>query len=213
MPFDKRPTGGKVETIVRRINNLRGGATCLAACLCAISISAPGSTDPGTGASDAGQAIADLIRDAASCDAAWVAAGLLKPDARGNDLGEYAMFGSDTICIVKLTGKEVRAAVEHSLSLYPSPNPGFLQVSGLEIKFRPSASAERRVTEITMSGSALNPESSYRIAMPSNLARGGLGYFMVWDERSIEKTLENLTVESLLKGQTLRSSAPRWIAN
>lgn len=187
----------------------RNGLSLVALVLCALVCSAE---DPGTGATDAGQSIADLLRSAANSDAAWVAAGLLSEAPRGTDLAAYTAFPTDTVCVVALKGSQIKQALELSLNLYPSPNPGFLQISGLEVNFRPGSPPDRRVTEVRINGAPLESEKVYRVAMPSNLARGGLGYFMVWNESAIENTLEGVTLGSLLRGQPVRDTAPRWIA-
>jgi len=200
--------GGIVKQMGGRMVTGRCGVSLVALALCALVCSAE---DPGTGATDAGQSVADLLRSAANSDAAWVAAGLLENNPRGSDLAGHIAFPTDTVCVVALKGSQIKQALELSLSLYPSPNPGFLQISGLEVNFRPGSPADRRVTDVRINNAPLDAEKVYRVAMPSNLARGGLGYFMVWNESAIEKTLEGVTLGSLLRGQQVRSSAPRWI--
>lgn len=162
--------------------------------------------DPGTGANMAGQAIADVLRESTGADMAFVAAGLLRPDAKGDQLSGYVMFPTDKVVTVRLTGKQVRAALERSLDLYPQANPSFLQVSGIEIKFDSTRPAGSRITSLS-----LGDTRSYTVAMPSNLARGGLGYFQIWDSEAIQGSPAG-TLEELLKGRTMTQTAPRWVA-
>jgi hypothetical protein len=46
--------------------------------------------------------------------------------------------------------------------------------------------------------------------MPISLARGGYGYFSVWDKKAIIRNLENVTLESVLKGKKPDTQSPRW---
>lgn len=164
---------------------------------------------PDTEAFGPGQAIADELKSAAGTDVAWIPAGVLKADGKG-DLSTYVQFLTDDIAVVKLTGAEIKAALERSVSLYPAPNPSFLQISGLEVSFSRSAEADKRVRTVLVNGLELNPNSVYTAAMPGNLAKGGLGYFTVWDKKSIERTLPGTTLESLLKGKTGFVRTSRW---
>ncbi len=164
---------------------------------------------PETEATPVGQSIADAIRDAAKADLGFIAAGLLRSGS-GEDLGGYAQYPSDDIAVVKLTGKQVRIALERSVSLFPSPNPGFLQLSGLEVTFSRSAATDSRISSVQANGANLDPARTYTVAMPGSLARGGLGYFTVWDKSAISQVLTGVTLESVLKGKTITSRILRW---
>lgn len=156
-----------------------------------------------------GQAIADELRTATNAEIAWVPAGVLKENGSG-DLASYVVFLTDEVAVVKLTGSQVRAALERSVSLYPTPNPSFLQISGIEVSFSKSAEAEKRIRTVLVNGMELNPTATYNVAMPANLAKGGLGYFTVWDKKAISKLMPDMTLESLLKGKTGFVRTSRW---
>ena len=156
-----------------------------------------------------GQAIADEIRSAASADIAWIPAAMLEEEGKG-DLSTYLKFGTDEIAVVKLSGDQIRAALERSISLYPSPNPSFLQISGLEVSFSKSAPADSRIRTVLVDGAELNRKSTYEVAMPITIARGGLGYFTVWKKTDIVRSLENVTLETLLKGKSGFVRTARW---
>ena len=166
---------------------------------------------PDTEAFGPGQAIADELRAATGAEIGWVPAGILK-DAGSGDLASYVLFLTDEIAVVKLTGAQVRAALERAVSLYPTPNPSFLQVSGIEVSFSKSAEADKRIRTVLVNGIELNPATTYDVAMPANLAKGGLGYFTVWDKKSISRVLPEKTLESLLKGKTGFVRTSRWKA-
>lgn len=156
-----------------------------------------------------GQSIADEMANAASVDVAFMAEGLLRQTGRG-DLASLLEYPGDEIVVMKLSGSQIKAALERSISLFPSPNPAFLHVSGLEVTYNPSLQPDARVTEVTLGGSALSNGSTHEVAMPSSLARGGLGYFTLWEKKDQVRTLEGQTLESLLKGKRSVSSSPRW---
>lgn len=156
-----------------------------------------------------GQAIADEIKQFAGTDIAWIPAGMLNEEGKG-DLTTYLKFGTDEIAIVNLTGKQIRLALERSVSLYPSANPSFLQISGLEVSFSKSANPDERIRTVLVDGNALNLENKYQVAMPSTLARGGLGFFTIWDKKAIERTVEKSALEVILKGKTGSVRTARW---
>lgn len=158
------------------------------------------------------QAAADQIRSAASAEIGFVAAGLIGDGyTKDKDLASLMLYPQEQIVIVKLTGTEIREALERSVSLYPQPNTGFLQVSGIEVSFRPSAPSGSRVVSASVGGSKLEAARVYSVAMPSSLGRGGCGYFNIWDKKKIAKTFETDTVESVLKGKRYVDTAPRWL--
>lgn len=157
------------------------------------------------------QAAADAIRAAAATDAAFLAAGLVKEGSR-DDLATILQYPTDEVVVVNLTGKQVRQALERSLSLYPQPNGSFLQLSGFEVVFSKSGKPNARVVSVTANGARLDEGKSYTVAMPANLGRGGLGYFRIWDKSKIVKTLTGTTLESVLKGKRYVETSPRWVA-
>ena len=156
-----------------------------------------------------GQAIADQLRTATGADLAFVPAGVLKPEATG-ELNHFLLFPTDEVSTVKLTGAQVKRALERGVSLAPMANPGFLQISGLEVTYSASASPESRITTVLANGEPLDLARAYTVAMPGNLARGGLGYFSIWDKKAIQKTLPGQTLDGLLQGKSGSADAPRW---
>lgn len=157
-----------------------------------------------------GQAIADEIRSATDSDIAWIAGGLLKQNA-SRDLVSQVQFSSDTISVVNLSGKQIQAALERAVSMYPSKNPSFLQISGIEVKFNPDAETGQRIQSVSVGGSALNQSQTYKVGMPTNLAKGGLGFFTVWKKEAIHATYTEMTLETLLKGKSGSNEEKRWI--
>ncbi len=158
------------------------------------------------------QTAADYIRSAARSDIAFLPAGVLKPAFKAGDLSGLLLFPTDDVSVVELTGATIKQALERSIALYPSPNPGFLQVSGLVVTFSKGADASKRILSATIAGADLDLARKYRVAMPGSLARGGLGYFTIWDKDQKVENLPNQNLESVLKGKSGTDPQPRWKA-
>jgi len=165
---------------------------------------------PDTEAHGPSQTAADLIREAAGSDVAFLAAGMLKSTFNPSDLSTLVRFPTDEIAILNLKGSQIKAALERSVALYPSPSDSFLQLSNVEATFTKNAEPDKRVVRVMVGGAPLDSGRTYTVAMPSSLARGGLGYFKVWDRNQLKTTLEKVTLESVLEGKSARESAPRW---
>src|SRR5207247_1767342 len=116
----------------------------------------------------------DFIRSAARADIAFLPAGVLKPTLKAGDLAGLLLFPTDDVSVVELNGAKIRQALERSIALYPSPNPGFLQLSGLVVTYSKGAEPNKRVVSAVLSGANLDDGRKYRVAMPGSLARGGL---------------------------------------
>lgn len=168
--------------------------------------------DPDTGAHGPSQSAADVLREFAGTDGAFLAAGTLKAGGTRDNLASFLQYPTDGVVIVSLTGAQVRQALERSVSLYPQPSSFFLQISGFEVTFKRDATASPRVVSVTAGGNRLDESRTYTVAMPTSLGRGGLGYFKIWERDKISRTIENATLESVLKGKRATDSAPRYTA-
>ncbi len=169
-----------------------------------------GQEGPDKAAFGPAQTAADLVREAAGADIAFLPAGIMFREFAGDELSKLVKYPTETIHVSKLTGAQIRQALNRSISLFPSPNSGFLQVSGLEVTFDPHKPAGERVTQVSVNGKPLDNKADYQVAMPISLARGGYGYFNVWDKTAIVRNLESVTLESALKGKKPDTQAPRW---
>ncbi|MBL8047268.1 MAG: 5'-nucleotidase C-terminal domain-containing protein [Chthonomonas sp.] len=165
--------------------------------------------DPDKEAHGPSQDIADLIREAAGAEAAIIAAGMIK-EGQSSDLATFLRYPTDEIAVVELKGSQIRQALAKSVSLYPSPYDSFLQLSNMDASFKKSASPDARLEFANLGGQRLDDKRSYQVAMPATLARGGLGFFRIWDKNQIKKTLNGITLESVVKGKAAAGSAPRW---
>lgn len=155
------------------------------------------------------QAAADVVREAAGADIAFLAAGLLKEST--GDLASIMRYPTDEIVVITLSGAQLKKALERSLSNYPQPNDGFLQISGMTVVFSESAPPESRILEVKVGDALLSAGRQYTAAMPATLARGALGYFKIWDRSQISRN-SGQTLESKLKGKTGSVRISRYIA-
>lgn len=156
------------------------------------------------------QAAADVLREAAGAEIAFLPAGMIKDAGSSDDLASLLKYPNDTLSVVELRGEQIRLALEKSVALYPSAYDSFLQLSNLEVTFRKDGAPENRVVSIMFNGAKIESNRAYSVAMPSTLARGGLGYFRIWDKKQIKKTIEGVSLEDVLKGKRATESPSRY---
>ncbi|WNB92518.1 5'-nucleotidase C-terminal domain-containing protein [Bacillus sp. NEB1478] len=89
-------------------------------------------------------------------------------------------FGN-TLATMKLTGAEIKTALEHSVSLAPVENGGFLHMSGMKLTYDSTKSAGSRVVSIELKNTdgtytAIDPSKEYVIATNAFTAKGGDGF-------------------------------------
>lgn len=166
---------------------------------------------PDVGPNLAAQSAADALRTFASTDGAFIAGGQLKETFNKDDLSTMLQYATDEVVVLSLTGEQIRQAFERSVSMYPSPNKSFLQISGFDVTFKKSPSPTR-IVSVTANGAPLDNAKTYTVAMPANLARGAVGYFRVWEEKQITKTFAKTTMDDVLKGKRASEGTARYIA-
>ncbi|MCC7491827.1 MAG: bifunctional metallophosphatase/5'-nucleotidase [Fimbriimonadaceae bacterium] len=87
----------------------------------------------------------------------------------------YSVLPFDNFLVrVTLSGARVREMLEYSAQQYG--DGGFLQVSGLRVKYRDGALAEVKVGTTEATAVPLDPAKSYRVVMTDFLAIGGDGF-------------------------------------
>ncbi len=159
-----------------------------------------------------GDLLADALRSASGADIGFVAAVSCKPDTipagpvTQDQLAAMLQNPGEVWAVSKLTGAQVQAAIEKSLSRLPGTNNGFLQVAGLKVTFDPDGQRNSRVISIIVGPAPLDPDQQYRVVMPLSLAKGGSGYFTIFDASKIEG---EPSAQSLLQTLTAFVSAQR----
>jgi 2',3'-cyclic-nucleotide 2'-phosphodiesterase (5'-nucleotidase family) len=152
------------------------------------------------------------MKSYAGADGAFIAAVQIRTAVDKDNLASILQYPTEGLVVLPLTGAQIRKALELSVAIYPQPNQGFLQVSGIEVSFSKNGSPNNRITSVTINGAPLDNSKTYSIAMPSSLARGSLSYYRVWDKIKPSKTFEGVTLEDVLRGKHSTGSASRWSA-
>lgn len=174
-----------------------------------------------------GDVVADAARSVMEAQVALVQASQIRATVLpAGDLTREALEGAllypdERIVLVEMSGEMLLAALERSVSVLPQPSTGFLQVSGLAIRFRSEGTAGQRVESVRVGSGSLRNATTYRVAMPNSLAKGSLGYFRIFnglepvrtgpalDEAVVGYVLATGTI-TITPGQRLEDlSAPR----
>jgi 2',3'-cyclic-nucleotide 2'-phosphodiesterase (5'-nucleotidase family) len=161
--------------------------------------------------SNVGQSIADLLNRESGTDLTLLADGLIKDSGDKKDLANSLSYQGDELWQVELTGKQLKEAFEKSVSFYPSPFSSFLQVSAAQITFDPSKPIGSRIQSITIgeSSTPLDPDRKYKVAMPASLAKGGFGYYSIWEFKTPSRVVRQ-TIGEVVRGKGVHSQAFRW---
>jgi len=158
-----------------------------------------------------GNLSADAARAATGADIAFVNGGGIREDIPVGDItkGKIAAifpFGN-TIEVKKITGADLKAMLEWSVSDYPAAKGAFLQVSGLEFSFDPAKEAGSKVVEILVGGEAFDEAKEYTVAINDFMSTGGDGYSMLadYDVLAIYGTYEEIIIDYLATNGTAGS--------
>ncbi len=137
-----------------------------------------------------GVIITDSMREATGAEIAFhnsygIRNPLLKGRVTYRDTYKILPF-DNTLYTMKLTGRQIREILEHSLGL----QHGLLQVSGLRVDYNPRAELGDRVLSVSCSGAQLDDDRLYSVVTNSFLAKGG-DYYQTFRE---SKELRNAGV-------------------
>ena len=145
--------------------------------------------------SNLGDLVADAVRETGSAQAALIPAdeisGSVSIPAGKTDPAKivsalhYADDPSDTVVVLTLTGAQLLKVAERSVSRAPEPFEGFLQVSGLQIRYNASQPEGKRVSLVGIGGGELDAGKTYKVATTRSLAGGSLGYYQIWTAKDI----------------------------
>lgn len=132
-----------------------------------------------------GDLVADAFRWRSNADFAVINGGGLRATlpqgnvTRRNVLSVFPFVNE--VEVVEIQGSTIRQMLEHSVSVYPQPFAGFLQVSGIKFDFDPFNSAGERVGEIYINDELLDDSKIYKMATCDFLFEAGDGYTMLKD--------------------------------
>jgi 5'-nucleotidase / UDP-sugar diphosphatase len=163
-----------------------------------------------TAETEVGNLLADAVRAVAGAEIGLIPAFAFKTGATAPKPASVEQAvnlvdpPNDTVVLLNLTGRQIKAALERSVSYAPQPSAGFLQVSGLKFTFDPRKDSPNRVSNIQVNGQPLDDNKTYKVAATKPLGNGQQGYHQVWDRKSIVtdtgKTLTDALTELAKRG-------------
>jgi 2',3'-cyclic-nucleotide 2'-phosphodiesterase (5'-nucleotidase family) len=92
--------------------------------------------------------------------------------------------------VVELTGAQIRSVLEQGFTL----KRGMVQVSGLVARYDSSRPEGQRLLELSIGGSPVDDERSYRVATNSFVAEGGDLYGMFLDGNLVEEVDKDIAL-------------------
>jgi 5'-nucleotidase / UDP-sugar diphosphatase len=154
-----------------------------------------------------GDFVADVMRSSTGAELAFENAGGLRADLPAGDVTRAHVLDAlpfdNSVVTLTLSGRQVRALLEQSLSL----ERGMMQVSGLKVTYDLSRAVGSRLVKAEVGGHALEDARDYRVATNSFLAQGGDLYQTFLEGRDVKDgqvLLSTVVVDHLRKGVTAR---------
>lgn len=156
-----------------------------------------------------GNLVADIMREATGADIAITNGGGIRASLPQGEvtIGDiYTVLPFDnTLTVIQLSGRDLLAALEYSVRLYPEQNGGFLQVSGVHFAVNPRNSG-KRVYNVRINGEVIVMDKLYTVATNDFLAAGGDGYEVLNNGIIVSDTglmLRDVVVDYFLKHGTV----------
>ena len=132
-----------------------------------------------------GNLVADGLRAQSGADIAIINSGTIRTDLKQGDVTKgdiLAIFPfGNMLQTKKITGRDLKIALEHSVGYYPAEFGGFLQISGFTFEFDPTLPKGSRVSNIMVNGAPLDENKIYKTASADFVFVGGDGYALFKD--------------------------------
>ena len=153
--------------------------------------------------SELGNLTADAFRWKTGADIAIINGGDLRTDlpsgaiTRGDILSIFPF--SNTLEVVEIDGRSIKAMLEHSVAFYPDEFGGFMNVSGMTFTFDPSARVGARISDVYIGDEPLENSKTYTLAAADFPLSGGDGFEMLAGRKTVGKygSTEDAVVEYL----------------
>jgi len=161
-----------------------------------------------------GNLIADVLRRSTGADAALINGGTIRNSIRQGPVkvsDVYAVVPFDNyIVVIRLTGRQLREALEHGVSGVEDEKGRFPQISGMDFTYSRQAVKGARVRDIRVGGKPLELDREYTVATNDFLAAGGDGYKSFG--QAVKSSRNYDVVGGAMKGEKLVYSDPgRWL--
>ena len=161
-----------------------------------------------------GDLVADVIRGKAGADAALINGGSIRTSINKGRIEVGSIYSAlpfdNYIVAVKMTGRQLRNAVEHGVSGVENEEGAFPQISGFSFVYARSAPKGERVREIMIAGKPLESDKYYTVATQDFLAAGGDGYTSFGE--AVKSSRDFSVMGGAMKGENLvYSDAGKWL--
>lgn len=127
-----------------------------------------------------GNFLADIVRSTAGAEAAIIGGGSIRTSMRKGVIkikNVYAVSPfNNYIVAIRLTGQQIKDALEHGVSAIADDAGRFPQVSGIRFTHSRSAPVGQKVRDVTVNNGPLVMDKEYIVATDDFLAAGGDGY-------------------------------------
>jgi 2',3'-cyclic-nucleotide 2'-phosphodiesterase (5'-nucleotidase family) len=147
-----------------------------------------------------GNFIADIMRRASGADITLINGGAIRTSIKKGKVRVKHIYSvlpfDNTIVAIKLTGRQIREALEHGVSAVEDEEGRFPQVSGLTFTYSLSEKRGSRIKEIIVSGRPIDLDKEYVVATNDFLAAGGDGY------KAFGETLQSSRDFSIMEGMS-----------
>jgi 2',3'-cyclic-nucleotide 2'-phosphodiesterase (5'-nucleotidase family) len=166
------------------------------------------------GETNLGNFIADIMRHASGADVTLMNGGGIRTSIKKGEIrvkDVYSVLPFDNyIVAIRLTGKQIREALEHGVSAVEEGGGRFPQVSGLFFEYSPAGNKGSRVKEISVAGRPIDLDREYVVATNDFLAVGGDGYKAFGE--AIKSSRDFSVVGGMMKGEkVVYSDSGRWL--
>jgi len=161
-----------------------------------------------------GDFVADIMRRVTRADVTLINGGGIRTSIRKGEVrvkDVYAALPFDSYIVsIRLTGRQVREALEHGVSAVENKEGRFPQVSGMTFEYSPSEKQGSRIKEIDVAGAPIHLDQEYLVATNDFLAAGGDGYRAFGE--AIRSSKDFSTLGGVMKGEKIVYSDPgRWL--
>lgn len=127
-----------------------------------------------------GNFLADIVRSTANADAAIIGGGSIRTSMKKGGIKVKHVYAvspfNNYIVAIRLTGRQIKDALEHGVSAIADDAGRFPQVSGIRFTYSRSAPVGKKVKEVSVNDSPLIMDKEYIVATDDFLAAGGDGY-------------------------------------
>lgn len=158
-----------------------------------------------------GNLISDIMRYTSEADVTIINGGGIRASIKKGELRVKDVYSvlpfENYIVAIKLTGKQIREALEYGVSGVEDEEGGFPQVSGLTFEYSRSERKGLRIKKVSIQGKLIDLDKEYIVATNDFLAAGGDGY-KVFAEAGMMKG-EKVVYNS--SGQWLRDTVVEYI--